>query len=79
MDTKKITSELLSTGLKQHELATLIPCSQSLISALLRGERGSRLSFQIGKRLVALHKSRCTKPKLQTNPDLREKTDASNI
>jgi predicted transcriptional regulator len=63
MDTQKITSELLATGLKQHELADLIPCSQSLISALLRGERGSRLSFQIGQRLLALHKRRCTKRK----------------
>jgi predicted transcriptional regulator len=62
MDIQKITSELLATGMKQHELASLIPCSQSLISALVRGRRGSRLSFDIGKRLIAIHRSRCMQP-----------------
>lgn len=60
MDFKKIISELLSSGLTQQELASLVPCSQSLISALLRGERGSRLSFQVGQGLVAIHRERCS-------------------
>lgn len=61
MDTKKITSELLASGLTQQELADKAGCSQSLISALVRGERGTRLSFEIGVRLVKLHKRRCSK------------------
>lgn len=61
MDTKTITSEILASGLTQQELADMVPCSQSLISALLRGERGARLSFQIGQSLLAIHKRRCKK------------------
>ncbi|MBR7747431.1 helix-turn-helix domain-containing protein [Undibacterium baiyunense] len=63
MDTQKITSELLASGLTQQELASMAKCSQSLISALLRGERGTRLSFEIGNRLIRLHKRRCAKRK----------------
>lgn len=65
MDTKKITSELLATGLTQQELADKAECSQSLISALLRGERGTRLSFEIGSRLVKLHKRLCSKKPIE--------------
>ena len=65
MDTKKITSELLASGLTQQELADKAGCSQSLISALLRGERGTRLSFEIGSRLLNLHKRRCSKRKTE--------------
>jgi predicted transcriptional regulator len=60
MDTQKTVQELLSTGLTQKQLAVLVPCSQSLISALKNGERGSRLSFHVGQRLTYLHKKRCT-------------------
>lgn len=63
MDTQKITSELLASGLTQQELASMARCSQSLISALVRGERGARLSFEIGNRLINLHKRRCPKRK----------------
>jgi predicted transcriptional regulator len=59
MNIQKIISELLSSGLTQQELASLVPCSQSLISALLRGERGSRLSFQVGQGLMDIHRKRC--------------------
>ena len=59
MDTKKLVSELLEQGLTQKELASLACCSQSLISALRNGERGKRLSFQIGDRLNSLHKKMC--------------------
>lgn len=65
MDTKKITSELLASGLTQQELADKAGCSQSLISALVRGERGARLSFEIGSSLLNLHKRRCSKRKIE--------------
>ena len=61
MDAKTITSEILASGLTQQELAEKVPCSQSLISALIRGERGTRLSFQIGQSLLKIHKQRCKK------------------
>lgn len=65
MDTQKITSDLLSTGLTQKALSELVPCSQSLISALLRGERGVRLTYKIGSRLNELHGDRCKSKELQ--------------
>lgn len=59
MDTKKITSDLLASGLTQQELADLVPCGQSTIAAYLAGTRGSRPSKQIGDRLEQLHADRC--------------------
>lgn len=58
MDMQKITSELIDTGLTQQELAVLVPCSQSTISAFLNGNRGSRPSLVIGHRLLQLHQER---------------------
>lgn len=60
MDTKKITSELLASGLTQKELANLVPCGQSTIAAYLSGARGHRLSKEIGDKLEALHLERCS-------------------
>lgn len=60
MDTQKITSDLLASGLTQQELADLVPCGQSTIAAYLAGTRGSRPSKQIGDRLEALHAERCS-------------------
>lgn len=62
MDIQKAVSDLLGSGLTQSQLAGLIPCSQSLISALLRGARGSRVSFAIADRVRALHRERCAQP-----------------
>jgi len=59
MDTQKITSDLLASGLTQQELAGLVPCGQSTIAAYLAGTRGSRPSKQIGDRLEQLHAERC--------------------
>jgi transcriptional regulator with XRE-family HTH domain len=58
MDTRKITCELIGTGLTQQALAALIPCSQSTISSFLSGSRGVRPSLFIGTRLLELHKER---------------------
>lgn len=59
MDTKKITEELLATGLTQQALASSVPCSQSAISKFLRGNRGRRPTFVIGQRLLELHRELC--------------------
>lgn len=56
MNTQKQVTEILETGIKQRDLAALVPCSPSLISALFLGERGKNISFAIGTRLAELHK-----------------------
>lgn len=61
MDPQKIVTELLATELTQQELAELVPCSQSIISAFLNGKRGQRVSLVLGERLIALHSKRCAK------------------
>ncbi|KVC71424.1 hypothetical protein WI73_11420 [Burkholderia ubonensis] len=63
MDIQKAVSDLLGSGLTQSQLAGLVPCSQSLISALLRGARGTRVSYAIASRLMALHAEQCGKQK----------------
>jgi transcriptional regulator with XRE-family HTH domain len=59
MDTQKITSDLIASGLTQQQLADLVPCAQSTIAAYLAGTRGARPSKQIGDRLEELHAERC--------------------
>lgn len=59
MDTQKITSDLIKSGLTQQQLADLVPCGQSTIAAYLAGTRGARPSKLIGDRLEALHAERC--------------------
>ncbi|MCA7953885.1 hypothetical protein LGM43_26810 [Burkholderia seminalis] len=63
MDIQKAVADLLDSRLTQSQLAGLIPCSQSLISALLRGARGTRVSYAIASRVMELHAERCTEPK----------------
>jgi transcriptional regulator with XRE-family HTH domain len=60
METQKITSELLATGLTQQELADLIDCSQSTVAAFLNGTRGSNPTYAIATRLLELHTERCS-------------------
>jgi predicted transcriptional regulator len=59
MDTQKITSDLIKSGLTQQQLADLVPCGQSTIAAYLAGTRGARPSKLIGDRLEQLHAERC--------------------
>jgi transcriptional regulator with XRE-family HTH domain len=59
MDTKKITNEMLATGITQQELADRVPCSQSTINAFASGKRGSRPTLVIGLRLLELHAEIC--------------------
>ena len=62
MDTQKITSDLIKSGLTQQQLADLVPCGQSTIAAYLKGTRGARPSKVIGDRLEELHAERCDGP-----------------
>lgn len=59
MDLQKITSDLLSTGLTQQQLADLVPCSQPTINKFLSGDRGINPSYRITRRLVELHEEMC--------------------
>jgi len=59
MNIKQTVRDLLATGLTQHELAALVPCSQSLIAAFAAGTRGKQPSMLIGNSLVRLHQTRC--------------------
>lgn len=59
MDTQKIVTELLATGLTQKQLADLAGCGQPAINAFSKGNRGKRPSFSIGQRLCELHRERC--------------------
>ncbi|MBD8531529.1 MULTISPECIES: hypothetical protein [unclassified Massilia] len=70
MDTQKITSELIASGLTQQALADLVPCAQSTIAAYLAGTRGARPSKFMGDRLEQLHAERCG-----PNAPLRRSTD----
>lgn len=62
MDPQIIVSNLLATNLTQAKLAELVPCSQSLISSLITGARGKRISKNIGDRLEELHAELCPAP-----------------
>jgi transcriptional regulator with XRE-family HTH domain len=62
MDMKKITEELLASGLTQQALADKVPCSQAAINAFSRGKRGQRPTLTIGLRLMQLHSELCGKP-----------------
>jgi len=60
MDIQIAITELLQSGLTQTQLAGMIPCSQSLVSALLNGTRGARTSHTIASRIGELHGARVT-------------------
>ena len=57
MDTQTIVKEILGTGVTQGELAEKAHCSQALISAYLNGKRGSRPTYEIGARLMDIHRA----------------------
>lgn len=61
MNPQTTVAEILATGLTQSQLAKLVPCSQSQVSAFLRGARGHRISKNLGDRLEQIHAERCMK------------------
>lgn len=56
---KEIIQELLNTGLTQGQIAERVQVTQTHISNLLHEKRGKRLGFEIGTRLIALHREVC--------------------
>ena len=61
MDIQKTTSEILSAGLTQQQLADLVPCSQATINAYVRGGRGKHPTLAIGMRLLEIHAQQISK------------------
>lgn len=59
MDWKSIISNLQASGLTQVQIAEAAGISQAHVSDLMNGRRGKRVSFDIGRRLEALHAKRC--------------------
>lgn len=60
MDWKTLISELAAAGVTQIEIGKEIGLSQPAISDLARG-RTTRIEWQAGEKLIALHRERCTK------------------
>lgn len=56
MNWKALIQEILESGMTQAEVAKLIGCGQSYVSDLANGKRGKSMSYEIGARLIQLHK-----------------------
>lgn len=73
MSWKELISDLENSGLTQTEIGNLAGCSQSMVSDLKTGKRGTRLGFEIGTRLQKLWNERCaaasTEPKRAVNQE----------
>lgn len=54
-------NSLLDLGWTQQYLAGEAECSQSVISALSRGKRGKRTSYELVERLKMLYEQHCLK------------------
>jgi len=57
MDWKTLIAKLIEAGMTQRQIAAKAGCTAACISALARGERGARVSYEIGARLVELRDS----------------------
>lgn len=57
MDWKTLIAKLIEAGMTQQQIADKAGCTAACISALARGTRGARVSYEIGARLVELHNS----------------------
>ncbi len=55
MNWQQMVKGLLESGLTQTQLADKLSCSQSMVSDLASGERGSRLSWELGNAIVKAH------------------------
>ncbi len=61
MNWSTVISSLEQHGLNRAEIALRCNCSLSLINALAQGQRGKRLSFEIGSALLSLQKTAAKK------------------
>jgi predicted transcriptional regulator len=59
MDAQKYVNDLLQTGLRQHQLADKLGCTQAAISYIANGKRGSRITYDLAQKLERLHKRLC--------------------
>lgn len=55
MNWQQMVKDLLESGLTQTQLADKLDCSQSMVSDLASGERGSRLSWELGNAIIRTH------------------------
>lgn len=55
MNWQQMVKDLLESGLTQTQLADKLDCSQSMVSDLASGERGSRLSWELGNAIIREH------------------------
>ncbi len=55
MNWQQMVKDLLESGLTQMQLADKLSCSQSMVSDLASGERGSRLSWELGNAIIKAH------------------------
>lgn len=56
MNWKLLIQEVLDSGMTQLEAAKSIGCGQSYVSDLASGKRGKSVSYEIGVKLIQLHK-----------------------
>jgi predicted transcriptional regulator len=77
MNPQSTVADILASGLTQTQLAGLIPCSQSQISSLLTGTRGTRISKRIGDRLEEIHAERCATEEAATRKQARRQAESS--
>lgn len=55
MNWQQMVKDLLESGFTQVQLAEKLACSQSMVSDLASGERGSRLSWDLGNAIIKAH------------------------
>lgn len=55
MNWQQMVQDLLESGFTQVQLAEKLDCSQSVVSDLARGERGIRMSWDLGDTIIKAH------------------------
>jgi len=60
MNWQSMINEILATGMLQQELAKKLACGQTYISDLSNGKRGKRVSYDLGVRIINLHREYVT-------------------
>ncbi len=55
MNWQQMIQDLLESGFTQVQLAEKLDCAQSDVSYLARGERGVRMSWDLGNAIIKAH------------------------
>lgn len=61
MDFSELIKNLQANGMTQAEIAEAVGSSQGYINNILHGNRGERIGFDLGSKLILLHKKKCRK------------------